>query len=155
MLVTFIRHAEQYRNGSIDPHIKPGVFAVNVTYDNIISSPYLRCRETAAAVNTAQKPTYIDVRLSEYQTQPHRNNKLDPSTLQWGPVPVKETWEECAARIDAFYDYVREFSKIYGNTLVVTHGVVVNYLHEKTTGTKLAARGRNVPFVGGFTLNVV
>ena len=117
MLITYIRHAEKCDDDSIDPHIKPLDCILEVPYNAIISSPYVRCRETAIALNRTNVPIYVNVNLSDFQHSPHSNAKLDSTTLQWGPIPLNETLEQFSHRIDLFHDYVKDFTKVYGDTL--------------------------------------
>lgn len=100
---------------------------------------------------TSDKPILVDVRISEYSgAKKPRTGKLDFTSLEYGPVPLwDESWTACKARLD---DHWNEMSQLTGHVLIITHGVVVNYIHERAYGTPLAARGRDVPFVGGFTV---
>lgn len=77
---------------------------------------------------------------------------MDSGSIGFGPIPgFDEKWEECASRIDAHWNDVLITP---GNIFICTHGVVVNYLHEKIFGSKLASRGRDVPFASGFSISL-
>src|SRR3989338_9813464 len=89
--VTYIRHAQQTSHRVQDPPLKavpaPGIVYIQgqpviVPYDYIITSPYLRCRSTARAINEkAGKPIFVDVRLSEYQAFKGKSTlTMDPSS---------------------------------------------------------------------------
>lgn len=179
--LTYIRHAQQTSHIR-DPHIKPfDPSAYRFTFDCIVCSPYQRTRETAIALNTSLTPIYVDVRISEYQGgkqkegkqnigKPSHKSKMDPSSLQFGPIPLdNELWENGLSssftlnevlggdelsssfiqRVDEHFAYVKTLNQ---NVLIVTHGLVVKYLQEKLFGSSPYHRGRDVPFVGGFTI---
>jgi broad specificity phosphatase PhoE len=151
--ITFIRHAQQTSHREIDPPIIQAPSPIDVPYDLIITSPYLRTRQTAQAVNGYQKPIYVDVRISEYQGhKAPKKIQLDAGTIPFNPIPLyNETWSECQKRLDQHWEYVKSLNQ---NVLVVTHGVVVNYIYEKITGKKMYKRGRDVPFGNGFTVRI-
>lgn len=152
----YIRHFEQSSHACADPPLKRSDenIANPGPYDRIICSPYLRCRATAQLINDAwaggERPITVDVRLAEFQGAKTRKRfKLDATSRQFGEVaPPQETWAQCAARLDAHLAYARSLS---GTTLVVTHGVVVRYAQHQLQGQTRFARGRNVPFGGGFS----
>lgn len=151
--LTYIRHAEQTAHNIRDPHIKP-FDPKNYSYifDLIITSPYLRTRETAIILNTQDKPIYVDTKISEYLSPKsrHQIKTLDPSTEVYAPIPdYGESWDQFTKRIDEHFSYVQTFNQ---NILIVTHGLVVKYLHEKLTGTDIFGRGRNVPYITGFSM---
>jgi len=77
---------------------------------------------------------------------------MHPDSLGFGEIPLwDESWESFTQRVDQHWE---EIKKLEGNILVVTHGVVCNYMHEKLLGKKLRNRGRDVPFVGGFKIEI-
>ena len=142
-MITFIRHAKQKSKLVHDSSIIPFT-PFNVNVDLIIVSPYLRCRQTAEYFN---KPIQVDTRLSEFQS--YKNIKLDNSSLNYGEIPIKETWKCFTDRIDSVYE---DISNLHCNVLVITHGIVVKYLEEKIKGTIKYKRGRDVPYLKGFTV---
>ena len=145
----YIRHAQQTHH-ALDPPIKipfcPPNF--NFDYDIIITSPYLRCRQTAILLNKNNKPIYVDVRISEFQGNKNYKHQFDSNTIP--EPPYKETWQEFVLRIDEHYD---EISKLSQKVLIVTHGLVVKYLEEKLTGKIKYKRGRDVPNLNGFIIS--
>lgn len=147
--ITYIRHFEQTSHRIIDAPIKPILSIPEYEFDYIICSPYLRCRQTAEIISK-NKPIYIDVRLSEYQSHKHlKNFKVESSSLVFGSLPnPNESWEDCAKRLDEHLNYVQSLS---GNVLIITHGIVVRYIQQKLYGQSQFAKGRNVPFGGGFS----
>lgn len=154
-IITYIRHFEQVSHRTVDSPIKPISLPISTQYeyDYIISSPYLRCRQTAELINNNNKPIYIDVRLSEYQGHKNlKSFKIDPSSLVFGPIPgPNETWDSCAKRLDDHLNYILSLS---GNILIVTHGIVFRYMQQKFFGYSSYAKGRNVPYGGGFTIQI-
>lgn len=152
--LTYIRHAEQINHREIDPYIKDNNVDVNFNYDYIICSPYQRCRQTVNAINKFNKfdrPVYIDIQISEFQSHSHFNDVMDPSSLVYGAIPMHESWFDFIRRVEKHFAYV---STLRANILVVTHGLVVKHLDEKITGVHKYKRGRDVPFVSGFTITV-
>lgn len=151
--VTYIRHAKQTSHQMLDPPIQLPPPTPGLVYDRIICSPYLRCRQTATYFSTPN-PILVDVRISEYHG--HKSKKristMDSSSLTFGPIPLlTESWPECQHRLEEHWKWVASISDA-SNILVVTHGVVVNYMHEKFTGQKLRPRGRDVGFGTGFSI---
>ena len=152
-MLIYLRHAKQTNHRLTDPPIQdvPINLPFNITYDAIITSPYVRTRQTAQKLNIHNKPIYIDFRISEFSFGKRKPFLLDPSSLAWGPVPgPDETWDEFTERVDKHYEYVKTLS---GNTLIITHGLVVKYLEEKLTGVTKYARGRDVPHLWGFVVS--
>lgn len=151
--VTFLRHFEQRSHREADPPLKQRTHRAKLKIspcDRIINSPYRRCRETAQLMGFHQTPLVIDTRLCEYQgAKKRREFALEEETLAHGLVPGSdETWTQCAARLDAFLEYLQTLP---GHTVVVTHGIVVRYAQERLCGASEFRRGRDVPFGGGFT----
>jgi broad specificity phosphatase PhoE len=152
--ITYIRHFEQSSHRIVDSEIK-SPYLVDYQYDYIISSPYLRCRQTAEFINSnTQKPIYVDVRISEYQGDKNlKTMNFDPSTLVFGPIPDNtETWEQCSKRLDDHLNYILS---LQGNVLIITHGIVVRYMEEKFFGRSQYSRGRHVPFGRGFEIRLI
>lgn len=165
--ITIIRHAQQVSHRQIDSPIIASPPPLTVPYDAIITSPYLRCRQTSQARSAVypgqtslacsgqkvQKPIHVDVRISEYQGHKRPlHQSLDPTTSAYGPIPLyEETWEQFRTRLDSHWEYIRGLKE---SLLIVTHGIVVNYFSEKINGTKMYPRGRDVPFASGFTINI-
>ena len=148
---TYIRHLQQTTHTLIDPPLKePGTLPV-YRFDRVVCSPCLRCRATAKLL-AGDKPVHIDTRLSEYQGHKRpqgRGKHLHPSTRPFAPLPdFSESWSDCAERLDRFDEWLQGQS---GVTLVVTHGIVVNYMAQKHLGQCQWSRGRDVPFGRGFT----
>jgi broad specificity phosphatase PhoE len=141
----YIRHAnKEYKNGgstefSLDPGITEAGRTTAQTYFTdliltygpprlIVSSPYLRARETATiAHEVIQRLTGIDVTITcdamvgEYLGhQTHRNiyKCLRPDTLQYQPIPP-ETWKQYGARIRSHIKTAK------CNTWYITHGLVI------------------------------
>ena len=158
-MYTIVRHAEQTNYRLHDPPVKPDTDLSNYHYnfDYIISSPYYRTRQTAELLNHDDKPIYIDIQLSEYHGHKKWTKlKLTDETKEFEtegyPIPDhSETWEEFAQRAREFYDWLLEQDD---SILIVTHGVVVNYLHQLATGETLTERARDVPYAKGFILVV-
>lgn len=143
--VTFIRHQQQ-KNHDLDPEIIDTFEIPKYDYDIIICSPYLRCRQTAFLFS--KENIYVDVRLSEYRR--YKKGNLDASTLLYPNIPLDENWTDFTQRVDDFCDYL--FRNLTCNALIITHGIVIRYLEEKLIGSSNYKRGRNVPFMSGFTI---
>ena len=143
----YIRHAEKaYNNGSniefsLDPHLTDdGREAAHAKFQylvtqygtpsKIISSPYLRTRETAQiAANTIFEltGTHIDIicdhHIGEYlghHKKKNINECLRPETLIHNPVPPEE-WKEYSYRIRTHLKYAQRDSYIW----YITHGIVI------------------------------
>jgi len=94
----------------------------------IITSPYLRTRETAQiAKNIIFKETGIDVPIThdssigEYLGNQHNvllNSEVRPETLKYNPVPP-ETWDEFIKRVENHL-INKQFSGWY-----ITHGLFI------------------------------
>lgn len=162
--ISYIRHAKPcYHPNSGGHDSDPPI--VNPTqkikqmweYDLIICSPYLRCRQTAAAANVRGVPIKIDPRIAEYWPPTKGRLLVKKSTNEaakksgLGGLPIKESWEDFSTRVDAHY---RDMLKKYKdkNVLVITHGLVVKYLQERVMGVEMFKRGRDVPYLQGFTV---
>jgi broad specificity phosphatase PhoE len=151
--ITYIRHCEQTSHRIADPPLKrpAGPVAVDgdAPYDQILCSPYLRCRQTAQLLRPPV-PITVDARLSEYHGHKQRRGplRLHDTTPPAGVPGLDERWQECAHRLDEFAEYVQT---LRGRVLVVTHGVVVRYMQTKLRGHTEWPRGRDVPFGAGFT----
>lgn len=59
--LTYIRHAQQQFPDYLDPPIINNPLPLDIQFDFIICSPYMRCRQTAIALNIIRrKPIYVD-----------------------------------------------------------------------------------------------
>lgn len=103
---------------------------------HIITSPYLRARETAAimagVIVKKYSPTTIQIscqaELSEYLGN-HNRESLDvaPSTAKHSP-PHPETFFQFRARIAEHYKSWLEADEETDVTWIITHGIVINEL---------------------------
>ena len=169
--VTYIRHFKQLSHRNTDSKINTKSLPNPIPafeYDLILCSPYLRCRQTAELINVRNKPIEIDSNLSEYQGHKKlKLLKLTPSTQQYEIPVLDETWEECDERLNRHIENVNTKNNV--KILVITHGIVVNYMQEHFIkrscckqqdlcdkyyhmGYKTHKRGRDVPFGKGFTV---
>ena len=146
----YIRHFQQTTHTLLDPPVKSPATLPLYQFDRVVCSPYLRCRTTAKLL-AGDKSVHVDARLSEYQGHKRtvgRGKHLHPSTKPFAPLPdFSESWSDCAERMDRFDEWLQCQP---GVTLVVTHGIVVNYMAQKRQGQCRWARGRDVPFGAGF-----
>ena len=155
--IMYIRHGQQTNFKSIDPPIKQykdDEVKIYFDYDIIISSPYLRCRQTANIINKKDVPIYIDTRLSEFHSTDRLktlNKKFDTDTLKYGPISLAETWEQFTSRVENFHTDIFD-QLVNKKVLVVTHGLVVKHLEETILGNKKYLRGRDVPYLKGFII---
>lgn len=150
--ITMVRHAQQL-NHSGDAPLKP----VDLTwfrfdYDHLVSSPYLRCRQTAELLNYKQANIVIDIRIREQNG--HKTTKqvltLHPSTAAYNiTIGRDESWASFNGRVSEFWQELMQHTT--GNVLIVTHGLVVKACYEWLTGTVRWRQGRDVPYVEGFT----
>jgi len=160
----YIRHGEkQYKNGrSSDFCLDPGITQVSKQFikekfielalvygipNKIISSPYLRARETADIAssvimeihNVFIKPEYDPI-IGEYLGhQNHRNIKecLREETLMHNPIPP-ENWNQYCSRIK------EHFIKAEENVWYITHGIVI-----KSISNLYETKIKHVNYVGG------
>ncbi len=151
--ITYVRHCEQKTHRQADPPLRLLARPAghdDAAYTQILCSPYQRCRQTAELLRTADCPVSLDARLSEYHGHKRRRGplKLHATTPPTDVPGPDESWQACAARLDAFAEYVQTLP---GRVLVVTHGVCVRYMQAKLRGHTVWTRGRDVPFGGGFT----
>ncbi len=159
--VTFVRHLEQTVHAA-DPPLKPVTGPLpRYKCDRILCSPYLRCRETARLLVPLagdDVPITIVRHLAEYQggKDARRRFRLEPGTIVYGPVPgPDEEWYNFECRMTTLLKVITSASAQWGDLLIVTHGIVVNYMHEQMCGTVSPyKRGRHVPFGRGFTVKV-
>ena len=144
MVLYFTRHAQQVSHTLDPPIILNKVnFEYPIKFDYAITSPYLRCRQTAEVIYDGD--IYVDVRLSEYHTHKKKlNGQFDLDSLIYGDLPSpKESWEDFTQRIDQFID---DFIDVKDDILVVTHGMTIKYLYEKYNIPFEYERARYVPF---------
>ena len=154
-----IRHARQERFGEDSKiRIRSGASLeqIEFTPDLIVSSPYLRCMETATLY--ARKfgllvyDIVVDPRWSEY-CQGASELRSDAEDFRGNVIeaPHHESWDAFCARVD---DALSEATYNGRNILIVAHGIVVKHLHEKLTGTSPYMRAREVPFLRGITCEI-
>ena len=143
----YIRHAQQISTLFVDPPLKSfDLPSVTEDFDLVITSPYLRCRQTSQILSKG-RPIYIDVRISEYLGN---KNKIIDFDLNTQPIPpVNETLEEFTHRVDDHFNSIKDLPY---RILIVTHSIVVRYLYQKLTGLTLVLHGKDVPFLNGFIL---
>ncbi len=142
----YIRHAEKaYQNGKSenfihDPDItsdgreESRALAQNLIKlygipKVIISSPFMRCRETALEMLEEVKSDIrlkCDPLISEYLGN-HNRVKLDvrEDTLIHHP-PHPETFVHFECRVRCHNDSMRDFDRSSGVVWIVTHGLVIN-----------------------------
>lgn len=147
-IITFIRHARPSSHKFLDPPMRPTRSSdlEYGEYDFIVTSPYLCCRETARLLNN-NRPTYVDVRLSEFQFE-KKLGSLNVDTTIYGDIPgTEETPEQFHKRVLDVYGYIRE---IPGNVLVITHGTVIKFLREEKWSSTRYKSGDDVPYLDGF-----
>lgn len=96
--------------------------------DVIVSSPYLRARETAEYINPNldKIPIEININLSEY----HGYKKeikldLDPSTEEYGVI-IDKSMNNMKKRADEFLEILKTWSDAV--VWIVSHRVVINYM---------------------------
>lgn len=154
--ITFIRHQISLSH-TRDPGIRTILTSDIVhleKFDVLVTSPYLRCRETSQQISklmSINSDVIVDVRLSEYIK--HKiTGKMHESSLQYGPIPSdNETEEQVVDRIDrAVHDLLLTSSHI----LVVTHGSIITRLEDRLLKRRIHSRGRLVPYLHGFTYDV-
>lgn len=146
----YIRHGEKlYNNGdSIIFCLDPGLtekgkkealdeFSLIIQDfeipEKIISSPYLRTRQTAEIAqdvifNKTGKvvPIFIDVMVGEYlghQRGKDLNECLRKETLQFNPIP-QESWNEFAGRLRVHCGVKSEADNVW----YITHGLVIKMI---------------------------
>ena len=158
--VTYIRHLQQTSHRIVDAPLKNKEehTLCDSKYDVIITSPYLRSRQTAKLYEQSRttsnyKELVVDVNLCEYHGHKALMKfNLDGVTSSFGNIPdSSETWEQCAQRLDT---HIETILNLKGNVLVVAHGIVVNYVEEKLLGKSSYKRGKDVPYGGGFTVRI-
>lgn len=159
VVFTVIRHAKQTDIRLLDPPIIGISENITGSFNLIITSPYLRCRQTALSLNRSNSRIFVDTRICEYQCwYRKKRGQMDPDSCIYGDIPlIDETWDQFSARIDHFIEDLRKgvMNGVYnGNILIVSHGLVVNYLSSKSTIGQQYKRGRDVPHLGGFTFTL-
>ena len=158
----YIRHAQKlYRNGrsseySLDPGLteegrqaaKLKFTALVQTYklpSKIISSPYLRARETAIIAQDIilnLTGNFIEISydplLGEYLGPHHKHRNLNEclhaETLIHNPIPP-ETWDQYILRIAKYMETIQP--DCWVNTWVVTHGLIIQSISSRS-GMKIS-----------------
>jgi broad specificity phosphatase PhoE len=149
----YIRHAQKaYRNGdakefALDPELTEKgreaarnkfreLIRVHGIPSRIISSPYLRARETAqiaceviAEVNDCSIQITCDSSIGEYLGH-HRGIDLSrclrPETLSYNPIPP-EQWKQYSTRVKRHVHFTRECRVSQSSQPIwyITHGIVI------------------------------
>lgn len=157
-IMLYIRHGEKaYRNGESDkfyfdpPLTEHGKSTAIIRFSDllfkqglpqyIVSSPYLRARETAQIAHDVilqltgvTVPINYDPLLGEYLGNQRKKDLADgvrPETLELDPIPPEE-WRDYSLRIQ------RHISQASNYTWYITHGVVIQSIAYLKAGKKLA-----------------
>ena len=147
--LTYIRHAQQECCNYLDPPIIKDPLPLNINFDFIICSPYLRCRQTAIALNVIRnKPIYVDTNLSEFLGKHNRIGTFNSTSTKYGVIPINESFEEFDERLNNHIDYVLGLKN---NVLIITHSFNVKLIEIKLTGKTNFTKDSPVPYVKGFT----
>ena len=150
--LTYVRHAKQKYSNHLDPPIIENPLPLGMQFDFIICSPYLRCRQTAMALNVVRKtPIYVDINISEFLGKHNRIGFMSLSSTKYGIIPMNETFDEFDKRLDDHLDYVLSFKN---NILIVTHSFNVKLMQIKLTGRTDYDENAPVPYVEGFTIHI-
>ena len=148
--LTYIRHAQQECCNYLDPSIIKNPLPLDIEFDFIICSPYLRCRQTAISLNVIKKiPIYVDINISEFLGKHDRIGNLNLSTTKYGIIPMNETFEEFDERLDNHLNYVLSFKN---KILIVTHSFNVKLIEMKLTGNDNINGA--IPYLQGFTFYI-
>lgn len=150
MIIVYIRHApKQFKNGqsatySLDPPLIPGaqlqittlaqrLISSYGTPDVILSSPFLRTRQTAEIMSTMcdeKVPIHCDMTVSEYLGN-HATRKLDvhPTTKQFNP-PHPENFTDFRKRIKLHFTklFTIDLPQNHPVIWVITHGIVIQQI---------------------------
>ena len=153
----YIRHGlKAYRNGESDkfyfdpPLTEQGKSTAIARFSDllfkqglpqyIVSSPYLRARETAQIAHDVilqltgvSVPINYDPLLGEYLGNHSKKDLADgvhPETLELQPIPPEE-WRDYSARIQKHRAQAREY------TWYITHGVVIQSITYLKAGKKI------------------
>jgi broad specificity phosphatase PhoE len=175
MSIAWIRHGEKtYKNGegptgyhNHDPPLKPNVGEKVLIVCNrldqlfkcpskILCSPFTRTRETAILIQGFfyrkygySPPIYIDNNVSEFLGWKHPQGTfadVSRDTRSYiTPILGAEKLEDVRERSKKHTDSIQR----QGFTIVVTHGIVIDYIHRYLTGYGL----RRVKELRGITLN--
>ena len=150
--LTYIRHSKQKYHNHLDPPIIKSPLPLDIQFDFIICSPYLRCRQTAMVLNIIRnKPIYVDINISEFLGKHNRISSMSLSSTKYGIIPMNETFEEFDERLNDHLDYVLSFKK---NILIVTHSFNVKLMQMKLTGRTDYDENVPVPYVKGFSVYI-
>jgi len=179
MNITWIRHGEKtYKNGNAppgshdhDPPLKRNVvYKVKKLCDHldyssgipvkIITSPYTRTRETSKMIRdyyyrkyNINIPIYVDNNISEFlgwkKPVGSKADVSDETSHFISPILGVEKLKDVEERSRTHIRNIIPSSF----TLVITHGIVINYVHKCLTGNKL----NNIKELKGISLknNVV
>lgn len=96
----------------------------------ILSSPFLRCRQTAEILSNNNIPIYIDPLLREYlgNWKNIQFNNLDDITYNYlSNVKIVETFDELKSRVEILKQQLKNINNVW----VVTHGIIINLLTDK------------------------
>ena len=156
-IMLYIRHGQKaYRNGESDkfyfdpPLTEQGKSTAISRFSDllfkqgipqrIISSPYLRARETAQIAHDvilqltgASIPVSYDPLLGEYlgnQRKKELQDGVRPETLELQPIPPEE-WRDYSFRVR------RHLERAHDCTWYITHGVVIQSIAYFKSGKKL------------------
>ena len=103
--------------------------------DAIYSSPFLRCRETAALLSCGTIPIFVDPLLSECLINVPKNQtiELEEETERLlAGMTLRENKKECVSRISKIKqrDYIKK------RVWIVSHGLTIMILFEVLFGRK-------------------
>jgi broad specificity phosphatase PhoE len=147
----YIRHAEQIDprsdSGVLHPEMIPTAEAYGRKPDVIISSPYVRCRETAERLGHID---YIDARIGEFSFNRKWPRIVRSDTAQYKPALIETEADFSHRVLQQINDVVKTFPNSY--VLIVTHGAVIRELGRLAFGPAILSiwpRPRDVPHLGG------
>jgi broad specificity phosphatase PhoE len=128
--IIFIRHGEKKYNNNkgipiYDPPLKDNIVMPEINnIDEIISSPYLRCRQTAVMYGNN---ITINSDIGEFlgnQSIPITANTVDSETFKYELPPIKETINQLHVRVEKFLNELYEMRE-HKTILCVTHGIII------------------------------
>jgi len=93
----------------------------------ILSSPFLRCRQTAEILSNNNIPIYIDPLLREYlgNWKNIQSNNFDTVTYNYiSNVKIVENFDELKSRVEMLKQQLKNINNVW----VVTHGIIINLL---------------------------
>ena len=153
--VYFVRHGESEDNTKAvfqstesplsekgrEQALKIAERASKLDFQTLISSPYLRAKETAGVISkaTGKEPEYSDlfterVKPSSINGKPHDNMEAKATSLKWYEslfskgirIEDGENYEDLIARADKVLDFLKNHTE--KNLFVVTHGFFLRVL---------------------------